>query len=72
MIMETKAYTLLRGFRGEVPSDVESVVDVLLRVSRLIMDFWEIAELDINPLFVYEKGKNSLALDVKITLSFKR
>jgi acetyltransferase len=72
MIMETKAYTLLRGFRGEVPFDVESVVDVLLRVSRLIMDFWEIAELDINPLFVYEKGKNSLALDVKITLSFKR
>lgn len=72
MIMETKAYTLLRGFRGETPFDIESVVDVLLRVSRLVMDFWEIAELDINPLFVYEKGKNSLALDVKTTLSFKR
>jgi len=71
MIMETKAYSLLRGFRGESPSDIESVIDVLLRVSRLIMDFREIAELDINPLFVYEKGKNSLALDVKITLSFK-
>ena len=72
MIMETKAYTLLRGFRGEIPFDVESVVDVLLRVSRLVMDFREIVELDINPLFVYEKGKNSLALDVKITLLFKR
>lgn len=70
MVMETKAYTLLRGFRGEFPSDIDSVVDALLRVSRLVMDFKEIAELDINPLFVYEKGKNSLALDIKITLSF--
>jgi acetyltransferase len=70
MIMETKAYTLLRGFRGEMPSDIESVVDVLLRVSRLALDFKEIAELDINPLIVYERGKSSLALDVKITLSY--
>ncbi|MEM2387469.1 MAG: acetate--CoA ligase family protein, partial [Candidatus Bathyarchaeia archaeon] len=72
MIMETKAYTLLRGFRGEPPSDIDSVVDALLRVSRLVMDFKEIVELDVNPLFVYEKGKNSLALDIKITLSFSR
>jgi len=72
MIMETKAYTLLRGFRGEVPSDIESVIDVMLRISRLVMDFKEITELDVNPLFVYERGKNSLALDVKITLSFNR
>ncbi|MEM1569438.1 MAG: acetate--CoA ligase [Candidatus Bathyarchaeia archaeon] len=70
MVMETKAYSLLRGFRGETPSDVESVVDVLLRVSKLALDFKEIAELDINPLIVYERGKNSLALDVKITLSY--
>jgi len=70
MIMETRAYTLLRGFRGETPSDIESVVDVLLRVSRLALDFKEIAELDINPLIVYERGKSSLALDVKITLTY--
>lgn len=70
MITETKAYTLLRGFRGEPPSDIDSVVDVLVRISRLALDFKEIADLDINPLIVYEQGKNSLALDVKITLSF--
>lgn len=70
MIMETKAYNLLKGFRGEAPSDIDSIVDVLLRVSKLVLDFKEIAELDINPLIVYEKGKNSLALDVKIILTY--
>ena len=69
MIRETRAYTLLRGIRGEGPSDIESIEDVLLRISRLVMDFPEIDEIDINPLLVYEKGKGSLALDVKITIS---
>jgi acyl-CoA synthetase (NDP forming) len=68
MISDTKAYTLLRGIRGEKPSDIESVEDVLLRISQLVTDFPEIDELDINPLLVYGKGKGSLALDVKITI----
>jgi len=41
----------------------------LLRVSQLVNDFKEISELDINPLFVYERGKGCLALDAKITIS---
>jgi len=68
MVEETKAYTLLRGIRGEAGSDIDSVIDVLLRVSKLVTDFPEISELDINPLFVYEKGKGCLALDIKITI----
>jgi acetyltransferase len=68
MVEETKAYTLLRGIRGEKSSDIDSVVDTILRVSQLASDFDEINEMDINPLFVYEKGKGSLALDVKITV----
>ena len=69
MITETKSYALLRGVRGEPSSDIESVVDVILRVSKLSTDFKEINEIDINPLFVYERGKGSLALDVKITVT---
>jgi acetyltransferase len=69
MIFDTKAYTLLRGIRGEKPSDIESVEEVLLRISQLVTEFPEIEELDINPLLVYGKGKGSLALDVKITIS---
>ncbi|MGE5552488.1 MAG: acetate--CoA ligase alpha subunit [Betaproteobacteria bacterium] len=67
MIRETKAYTLLRGFRGEPPADLETVVDTLRRVAQLCVEFPEISELDINPLFAYEKGV--AALDVKITIS---
>jgi len=68
MIEETKAYTLLRGIRGEKRSDIDSVINTILRISKLVCDFEEINEMDINPLFVYEKGKECLALDVKITV----
>lgn len=66
MIMETKAYRLLRGFRGEPPGDIDSVVDVLLKVSALCTEFKEIQEIDINPLFVYEKFKGCIVVDAKI------
>lgn len=68
MILETKAYALLRGIRGETSSDIDSVVDIILRISQLSMDFEEINEIDINPIFVYERGKGAIALDVKMTI----
>jgi acetyltransferase len=67
MLTETKAYTLLRGYRGESPRDIAAVVDVIRRTARLVTDFPEINEIDINPLFAYEKGLS--ALDIKITIS---
>ncbi len=71
MIQETKAYTLLRGIRGETSSDIDSIVDVMLRISQLVSEYSEISELDINPLFVYTQGQGSAALDVKITITLK-
>ncbi len=67
MIQETKAYTLLKGYRGEKQADIDGVVETILRVSKLVTDFPEITELDINPLFAYEESVNSI--DVKITIS---
>jgi acetyltransferase len=68
MITETKAYTLLRGYRGGTPSDIGALVNTLSRVARLSLDFPEITELDLNPVIAYPDG--AMALDVKITVSY--
>jgi acetyltransferase len=67
MISETKAYTLLRGYRGEKPADIKSILEIIGRVAKLAGDFPEINEIDINPVFAYNQGAS--ALDVKITIS---
>lgn len=67
MITETKAYTLLRGYRGEKPADIQAIVEVIGRFAQLVTDFSEITEVDINPIFAYNRGAS--AVDVKITIS---
>jgi 4-hydroxybutyryl-CoA synthetase (ADP-forming) len=47
------------------------VVDCLLRLSQLIVDFPEIEEFDINPLLVLEEGRGSRVVDVRIGLRKK-
>jgi len=69
MINEIKSIRLLKGFRGEPPSDIKAVVDVILRVAQLSTDFPEIIELDINPLMVMEMGRGAIAVDVRMVLS---
>ncbi|MCL6634978.1 MAG: acetate--CoA ligase [Peptococcaceae bacterium] len=67
MLAETRAYTLLRGYRGEKPADIKAIIEIIGRVAQLVTDFPEITEMDINPVFAYTKGAS--ALDVKITVS---
>jgi len=67
MLRKTKIYSLLEGVRGESQSDINAVIDVLLRLSQLVNDFPEIVELDINPLLSFIKGYS--AVDIKITIT---
>jgi acetyltransferase len=69
MIQEIRSYLLLRGVRGEAPSDVEAIEEVLLRVSQLVTDFPEIVELDINPLLVCAQGEGAVAVDARLVLN---
>jgi len=69
MMQEIRAYTLLRGVRGEKPADLEAVADIMLRLSQLVSDFPEIVELDVNPLKVFDQGRGALALDIRLVLA---
>ncbi len=66
MVESIKTIELLKGARGEKPSDFPSIVDCLLRLSQLVVDFPEIEEFDINPLLVLEEAKGSRVVDVRI------
>jgi 4-hydroxybutyryl-CoA synthetase (ADP-forming) len=68
MVESIRAIKLLKGIRGEPPSDLAAVVDCLQRLSQLITDFPEIEEFDINPLLVLERGKGVRVADVRIGL----
>jgi len=69
LVQEVRAYRILKGLRGERPSDIAAVKEGILRLSQLVTDFPEIVEMDINPLVVMEEGKGAVALDVRITLA---
>jgi acyl-CoA synthetase (NDP forming) len=66
MIREIRAYRLLEGYRGQPPVDVTYIEELLLKVSRLVVDNPEIKEMDINPLVAYAEG--ATAVDARIIL----
>ena len=66
MLQSLKSYRLLTGYRGAPALDVDALRQVLHRVSALVDDLPEIAEMDLNPVFVLEKG--AVAADVRIRL----
>ena len=66
MIREIRAYPLLEGYRLQPPVDVDYIEELLLKVSRLVVDNPEIKEMDINPLVAYPEG--AIAVDARIIL----
>jgi 4-hydroxybutyrate---CoA ligase (ADP-forming) len=68
MVESTKTIKLLKGARGEKPSDLKAIADSLQRLSQLVVDFQEIKEFDINPLLVLEEGKGARVVDARIIL----
>ncbi len=67
LIAETRVSRLLDGYRDRQPADREAIVAALVRLSDLVVDFGEIAEIDINPLLADAEGV--VALDARVRLS---
>lgn len=65
-LSRTRVDRLLRGYRDRPPAARAAVCEAMVRLSQLIADVDEIAELDINPLLVDAEGV--LALDARIVV----
>jgi len=63
---KTKIFQALKGVRGGKAADIKVLTETLVNLSRLVTDYPEISECDINPLFV--SSKQVTALDARIEL----
>jgi acetyltransferase len=68
MLQQTKAVKLLSGWRGGKPFDSDAIVENILRLSQLAVDFPQIQEIEVNPLLVLPKGQGAVALDCRMIL----
>ena len=66
MVARTRISKLLKGYRDRPPANLEAIEATLVKLSELIVDFLDIAELDINPLLADDQGV--LALDARIVI----
>jgi acetate---CoA ligase (ADP-forming) subunit beta len=66
MIRDIKGYPVLEGYRGQPPSDVAALEDMILKVSAFVERTPVIKELDLNPVFAYKDG--AIAVDARIVL----
>lgn len=69
MLESLRGGQVLKGARGHGPSDTDAVIEALLRLSQLLVDFPQIKELDINPLRVFGQGEGCRALDARMIVA---
>jgi len=67
MIKGTKAWILLQGYRNRPPADMELLEESIIRLSQLLIDLPEIAELDMNPILI--KHGKPVIVDARILVS---
>ncbi len=66
MVKEIKGYPILQGYRGQAPVDIGALEDALMKLSRFVEAHPEVKELDLNPVFAYQKG--IVAVDARVIL----
>lgn len=72
LLKQLRGLPLLTGWRGSTPKDVAALKEVLLRFSAMAEDFAEIAEMEINPLMVFDQGKGCAVVDARILFKGER
>jgi acetate---CoA ligase (ADP-forming) len=67
MLRSLRSYRLLTGYRQSPALDVAAFAELLHRVSAMVEDIPEIAELDLNPVFVRRHG--AVVADIRVRLT---
>lgn len=66
LMEETAVYKMLRGYRGKRPADIGQLEQMIVNFSNLIVDFPEIAEMDVNPIAI--ANGRAVAADARIII----
>ncbi len=66
-LARTRIWSLLQGYRGQPPADIEGVIAAMIRIGQLAADHPEIRELDINPLLADARGV--MAVDARVRVA---
>ena len=66
MIREIKGYQLLKGYRGQEPTNIACIEELIVRLSEFVERNSEIRELDLNPIFAYRDS--AVVVDARIGL----
>ena len=66
MMKEIKTFKVLEGYRGYPKADLKALADVIVKTSKLMLELEDVAQLDLNPVFAYEKG--ALIVDARMIL----
>jgi acetyltransferase len=69
MIASIRGARVLQGIRGEKPRDIETVADLLVRLSHMLVDLPQIQEIDINPVLVFPEKEGAQAVDARVIVS---
>jgi acetyltransferase len=65
-ISRLKIAPILRGTRGQKPYDLTAITECMARLSQLMEQYPQIAEIDINPVVVFPASQGIEILDARI------
>jgi acetyltransferase len=66
MMEETKVYQLLKGYRNVPPANIRLLEEIMVLFSQMLVDFPQLKEVDINPLFI--DSEEAYAFDARILI----
>ncbi|MEM4775533.1 MAG: acetate--CoA ligase family protein, partial [Sulfolobales archaeon] len=53
MINEIRASSILQGYRGAPPRDRKAIIDLIIKVGRIMDEVPEVTDIDLNPVMVF-------------------